>query len=101
MNFLDDYPKRDFIISGFSHGFSVGWQGEFHAPPLSNFRIVEDNTEIAVSMVEKEIHLGRIAGPFDYPPFEQFQVSPLSLRPKKEEGKYRLIHDVSYPYDLT
>ena len=42
-----------------------------------------------------------MAGPFTTPPFSPFQVSPLGVREKKTKGKYRLIHDLSYPYDGT
>ncbi|KAM3936673.1 uncharacterized protein RB166_018270 [Leptodactylus fuscus] len=38
-----------------------------------------------------------MAGPFSEPPFLNFRVSPLGLVPKKEAGKYRLIHHLSFP----
>ncbi|XP_066444898.1 uncharacterized protein [Eleutherodactylus coqui] len=45
----------------------------------------------------KEVELGRMAGPFREPPFVNLRVSPLGLVPKKEAGKFRLIHHLSYP----
>lgn len=45
--------------------------------------------------------MGRIAGPFSEPPFKLFHVSPLNVHEKKTPGKYRLIHDLSHPYDET
>jgi len=48
-------------------------------------------------MLHKELRAGRIAGPFDHPPFQTFICSPLGARPKKETGKIRIIHDLSYP----
>ena len=51
------------------------------------------------SKLEKEIKLGRIAGPFVEPPFANFKSSPLNIREKSEKGKYRLLHNLSYPYD--
>ena len=48
-----------------------------------------------------EILAGRLAIPFDSPPCSPFHVSPISLRPKKNPGEYKLIHDLSYPYDET
>ena len=47
--------------------------------------------------INHEIHLGRIAGPFDEPPFFNFHSSPLGLVPKHDPGKFRLIHDLSFP----
>ena len=43
----------------------------------------------------------RIAGPFKTPPFPNFKVSPLSIREKSEPGKFRLLHNLSYPYDSS
>ena len=51
-------------------------------------------------MLEKEVQAGRIAGPFSQKPFETFQISPIKVIPKKSEG-YRLLHNLSYPYDET
>ena len=48
-------------------------------------------------MIQAELASGRIAGPFPCPPLEPFIVSPLGLVPKKEQNKFRLIHDLSYP----
>ena len=47
----------------------------------------------------EEVNAGRIAGPFKDPPFNNFKISPLSLREKSTPGKYRLLHNLSYPYD--
>ena len=45
----------------------------------------------------KERELGHIAGPFSHRPLPNLQCSPLGLIPKKQPGKYRLIHHLSYP----
>lgn len=39
----------------------------------------------------------RIAGPFSEPQFSPFVSSPLGIVPKSEPGKFRIIHDLSYP----
>ena len=41
--------------------------------------------------------LGRIAGPFDSPPFPNLQCSPIGLVPKHEPNSFRLIHHLSFP----
>ncbi len=38
-----------------------------------------------------------MAGPFDSPPFQNFQVSPIGLVPKKNSTKLRTIFHLSYP----
>ena len=40
----------------------------------------------------------RISGPYKSPPFSNFKSCPLALR-QKPNGKYRLLHNLSYPYD--
>ena len=40
-----------------------------------------------------------MAGPFDSPPFHPFHVSPISIREKKIPGTYRLLHNLSYPFN--
>ena len=47
--------------------------------------------------ISKELDAHRLAGAFSSPPFPVFRISPLSLVPKKGEGKFRLIHDLSFP----
>ena len=45
------------------------------------------HTSIVTSNLENEISLGRVACPFDTPPFTNFQVSPIGLVPKKKKKK--------------
>lgn len=45
----------------------------------------------------KECTLGRIAGPFELIPIFNLVISPLGLIPKAEKGKFRIIHDLSFP----
>ena len=62
---------------------------------------VSDNSEVVREKLLTEMAQGRIAGPFDFAPFPNFKSSPLSLRSKPEPGKFRLLHNLSYPYDHT
>ncbi len=48
-------------------------------------------------MLAIELQNNRIAGPFDKVPLPGFHCSPLGLVPKKQESKFRLIHDLSFP----
>ena len=41
--------------------------------------------------------MGRTTGPFATPPFTNFQVSPISLVPKKHTGKFCTIFHLSFP----
>ena len=46
-----------------------------------------------------EVALGRIAGPFSSSPLENFKSTPLALREKSTPGKFRLLHNLSFPYN--
>ena len=51
-------------------------------------------------MVDEEIRLGRMLGPYDYPPLTDLICSPLNLVPKAADPtKHRLIHNLAHPYD--
>ncbi|MCG8048417.1 MAG: hypothetical protein N0E48_22830 [Candidatus Thiodiazotropha endolucinida] len=54
-------------------------------------------THIVDEKINHESGLGRIAGPYDSQPFEHFVCSPLAVIPKSVPGKFRLIHDLSFP----
>ena len=47
--------------------------------------------------MQKEIELGRIAGPFQHAPFSNFRISLLAKIPERVPGEYRLIHNLSAP----
>ena len=55
------------------------------------------NPETIQTNLAKEEELGRTVGPFDKPPFPNFQVSPIGLVPKKQPGQFRTIFHLSYP----
>ena len=57
--------------------------------------------DIVSKKLSEELSAKRIAGPFPSPPLPNFKVSPLALREKKNSKKYRLIHNLSHPYDLS
>lgn len=47
--------------------------------------------------IRKGLALKRIAGPYSTPLYSPFVSSPLGVFPKSESGKFRVIHDLSYP----
>ena len=96
---LHNYPGKSYIVDGFTNGFDLGFQGTPCPLMSNNNRSVNTRPEVALAKVTSEVNLGRIAGPFFSPPFPNFKVSPLSLREKSTPGKFRLLHNLSYPYD--
>ena len=54
----------------------------------------------AKKLVDKEVKLGRVLGPFKQPPVNSLICSPLNLIPKVgNPGIYHLIHNLAFPYD--
>ena len=62
-----------------------------------NHKSAENNPMEVINKLHKEVAKGHIKGPFSQPPFDPFIISPIGLVPKKDSGKYRMIHDLSYP----
>ena len=100
--YLQGYPQEEvsFLEEGFTLGFRLGVQATV---PGSNTAVrnpkMEPSLEDIMSFkIRKEVELGRVAGPFDTPPFPEFHCSPVRLEPKKSPGEYRFIHNLSHPY---
>ena len=89
--------KRDDLINGFENGFDIGFKGPVNQIIAQNHPSIFANADAVDSHVGTELSKARIAGPFTHPPFPSFICSPIALIPKKEPGKFRLIHDLSYP----
>lgn len=87
------------IVKGFTSGFELG---HYNNPIGNNVKQPKLSPDLHLILMEKinnEVTLGRIKGPFYYPPFQNFQISPVTIREKSTPGKYRLLHNLSYPYD--
>ncbi|KAJ1119854.1 hypothetical protein NDU88_008039 [Pleurodeles waltl] len=97
---LKDYPRateRELLFNGFSEGFRIPYDGPSLSRGANNLRSAMEARGVVREKLEKECQLGRVAGPFIHPPLSNFIVSPLGIVPKKEQGKYRLIHHLSFP----
>lgn len=96
---MNSYPSKKFIIDGFTSGFYLGFTG-LNCPLSShNSKSVSEKPIIMAEKINHELSLGRIEGPFYSAPFPNFKSSPLALREKKNSGKFRLLHNLSFPYD--
>ena len=98
---LEGYINKDYIIRGITEGFMLHFQGQQQPLSSRNSYSVTQNSQIVKQKLQTELALGRIAGPFSKPPFPNFKSSPLALREKSTPGKYRLLHNLSYPYDSS
>ncbi|KAK3087428.1 hypothetical protein FSP39_005841 [Pinctada imbricata] len=93
-----DKVKSEFLVKGISNGFHLGCVGSpgIHKP--HNHKSTSDHPEIVEEYIKKGLDTQRIAGPFLSPPLPNFKTSPLGVVPKSDPGKFRIIHDLSYPH---
>ena len=93
-----DDEATQFIENGLKFGFRLQYNGaknvQVKAPNLK--LNVGSKTELW-NKVMNEVSLGRYAGPYEEPPFENFIQSPIGLVPKDGGTKTRLIFHLSYP----
>ena len=80
-------------------GIDIGFTGDPNIRQECKNLSSADEFEHAVDeAMQKEIILGRRAGPFDKPPFPFYRCSPIGTVPKnKRSDKRRMIHHLSWP----
>ncbi len=106
-----DYEKGDthYLVKGFREAFHLRLDrpvDQIASYRKSNKRVVKgnnktafDNPEAVDAKLEKELLAKRMIGPFLGPVFPAYVISPLGLRKKKVPGKFRVIHDLSAPFE--
>lgn len=98
---LSGYFNRDHIVQTFCAGCVLEFKGPQRLLMSHNSPTIAQNYEAAKAKIMSEVDAGRISCPFAEPPFKKCKCSPRSLRPKQQAGKFRLLHNLSYPYDDT
>ena len=94
-----DQNEIDFLHDGFTNGFDIGYQGPIHCQSqAANIPLTIGSKTELWNKLMKEVHLNRVAGPFDSIPFENYIQSPIGLVPKAG-GKMILIFHLSYDFD--
>lgn len=77
---------------GFTSGF-LSWIPTY----ADNLRLAKDHAPYLFDKLWREVELGHKEGPFESLPFLNLHVSPLGVVPKKNQGKFQLIHHLSFP----
>ncbi len=106
-----DYDKRatHYLVEGFREGFHLRLDrpvNQIASDRKSNKRVVKGNNKTALDNPEameaklvKELFAKRMIGPFLWPVFPAYIISPLGLQKKKVSGKFRVIHNLSAPFE--
>ena len=85
------------LVQGFRDGFFIGFEGH-RTPRFShNLKSADEHPDLVTKNLLKEVTLGRSAGPFLSPPFQNFQIYPIGVVPKKHSSDWRTIFHLSHP----
>ena len=87
------------LLSGFREGFKLGVEGEklqCNFCNAKNHKSTLENPDKVLVKLAKESLKSRIAGHFKKKTLKNCVCSPLGLMPKAVNGKFCLIHDLSY-----
>lgn len=97
--YLKSYEQdlANYVISGFTYGFHLGCLNTPSSTPSKNHGSNNKHPEIVLNKIKKEQSYGRISEASTYPQYPNLVISPLGVVPKKVQGQFRLIHDLSYP----
>lgn len=85
------------LLSGFSTGFYLNYTG-LRLPLLpKNMKSADVHSSELLAIINKEIHLGRMAGPFNNPPMFNLRCNPVGVLTKKDGG-LEINHKLVCPY---
>ena len=95
-----DADKTEFLVRGFSEGFTLGYEGPLDMKLQSPNLRFQDGVGSELEMwnkIMKEVEAKRYAGPYDEIPFDDYFIqSPIGLVPKDGGKNTRLIFHLSH-----
>ena len=97
---LVNHPNSSFVsnlISALRYGTRIGYLGPHKTRVSRNLISASQHPEVVSGNLQKEVQLGRIAGPFPSPPLPNLQCHPIGVVPKKHSVEWRTIYHLSYP----
>ena len=96
---LADHPDRKFVFNLLStlwEGARIGYSGPRSVRVSPNLISAAQHPDVVSLNLQKEINLGRVAGPYPSPPLPNFQCHPVGVVPKKYSCEWRTIYHLSY-----
>ena len=96
---LPGYEHAEHAMSIFTLGVHLDFQGVEMLLTSLNSQSALIQRDVVQAKLEHEPSQDRVAGPFHTPLLTNFKSSPLAIREKQAPGTYRLLHNLSYPYD--
>ncbi|XP_062572703.1 uncharacterized protein LOC134234654 [Saccostrea cucullata] len=100
LSFFPNQTVANELKNGFELGIYLYYEGPRVSTTCKNLVSVNDHPKEVKEKIDKEISLGRIAGPFNHEPLSNLRLSPIGVVSKKDGG-WRLIHHLSYPSNFS
>ena len=97
---LANHPNRTFVsnqLSMLREGARIGYSGPRFPRVSPNLISAVQHPEVVTLNLNKEVNLGRVAGPYSFPPLPALQCHPVGVVPKKHSSDWRTIYHLSYP----
>ena len=88
-SYLDIYPDNDtaeYLSLGYHTGFHLNYTGLSLPLKPKNMKSAQGHIAEPLAIINKEISLGRMAGPFNNFPMFNLRCNPLGILPKKDGG---------------
>ena len=96
-----DHTLRTFLYHGFTQGFRMPHSGDCPSNVPNNLKSALEQLQVVDAKLQVEFQAKRLAGPFDKKPLQNFVCLSIRIVSKKDKGKFRLIHHLSYPSGLS
>ena len=96
-----DIVKSSRLVHGIRYGFKIPYKGPSRCVSFNNHRSTINFSSALIVKLNSELDKGRIAGPFQECPLNNFHPSPLGIIPKKEPNQFRLIHDIIWGWTIS
>ena len=97
------HPNQQYVATLLSHltyGFDIGYQGPHNNIRSTNLPSAYEHPQVIDTYIDGECSAGRMAGPFQDPPFNPFHYSGLGAVPK-QDGTWRVITHLSAPDGIS
>lgn len=100
---LQDHPdtqSTEYLMNGLRFGFHTGFQDlPKNSLECKNLKSASLNSDSVTEIVNKELNLGYLYGPFSEIPFRHYRINPIGIAESKYSKKKRLIVDMSAPHN--
>ena len=91
---LTDHPDRNFVfnlLSTLKEGARIGYSGPRSARISLNLISATQYPDVVSANLQKEVNLGRVAGPYTAPFLANFQCHPVGVIPEKHSSDWHTI----------